>query len=75
MQQDFSSNLAMLIARVKNAGINWDGENIADLLWLTGYIDASETSKSQEPEPGVEPDDAVEIEIDNTPPVPLPSAA
>ncbi|MEO0348848.1 MAG: formylglycine-generating enzyme family protein [Cyanobacteria bacterium P01_A01_bin.15] len=74
MQQDFSSNLAMLIARVKNAGINWDGENIADLLWLTGYIDASETSKSQEPEPGVEPDDAVEIEIDNTPPVPLPSA-
>ncbi|MEM1240396.1 MAG: formylglycine-generating enzyme family protein [Cyanobacteria bacterium P01_H01_bin.26] len=74
MKPDFSSNLATLITRVKNAGIDWDGENIADLLWLTSYIDAPESGESQEPESGTEPDDAVEIEIDHTPPAPPPSA-
>lgn len=75
MQQDFSSNLAMLIARVKNAGIDWDGENIADLLWLTNYIDAPESVERQESEAASEPDDHVEIEIDDTPPAPPPSVA
>lgn len=74
VQQDFSSNLATLIARVKNADIDWDGENIADLLWLTSYIDAPESAERQEPDPESEPEDAVEIEIDNTPPAPPPSA-
>ncbi len=75
VQQDFSSNLATVIARVKNAGIDWDGENIADLLWLTSYIDAPEAGERQEPDSRSEPDETVEIEIDNTPPAPPPSAA
>ncbi|MDV3351751.1 formylglycine-generating enzyme family protein [Leptothoe sp. LEGE 181152] len=76
MQQKFSSNnLATLIACVKNAGIDWDGENIADLLWLTSYIDAPESGESQESEPEPEPGDTVEIEIDNAPPAPPSSAA
>ena len=72
IQQDFSFNLAAVIARIKNAGIDWDGENIADLLWLANYVDAPEAVTVEIPEDEVEDgnEDMVEIEIDNTPPAP-----
>ena len=73
VQQDFSSNLATVIARLKNAGIDWDGENIADLLWLANYIDVPELAAAKVPEAEADNEDIVEVEIDNTPPTP-PSA-
>ena len=69
---DLSSNLATLIALLQSAEIDWDGENIADLLWLASYVEVPDQS---DPAPAAEADesqDAVRIEIDNSTPAPLP---
>ena len=39
--------LVELITRFKRAKIDWDGENIADLLWLAKYVDASPSKESK----------------------------
>ena len=70
VQQDFSSNLATVIACLKNAGVDWDGENIADLLWLANYIDVPESVVAEASEDDKDDETIVEIEIDNTPSAP-----
>lgn len=66
-----SSSLSVLITCLKKAGVDWDGENIADLLWLVSHIDAPE---SRDPIPDEEEteQDSVRIEIDDRAPAPLP---
>ena len=70
-----SSGLSVLIARLKKAGIDWDGENVADLLWLVSYIDApvprddlAENAEDAAP-------DSVRVEIDDSEPAPLPEVS
>ena len=70
-----SSSLSVLIARLKKAGIDWDGENVADLLWLVSYIDApvprddyAENAEDAAP-------DSVRVEIDDSEPAPLPEVS
>ena len=36
---DIQSNLAALLARLHQAELDWDAENIADCLWLARYVD------------------------------------
>ncbi|MCY7321137.1 MAG: hypothetical protein LH660_04885, partial [Phormidesmis sp. CAN_BIN36] len=38
-QQPDRSPLVQLIARLRQAQIDWDAENIADLLWLSRYVE------------------------------------
>ncbi|MEA5464240.1 formylglycine-generating enzyme family protein [Leptothoe sp. PORK10 BA2] len=70
MTQGASVNLATLIARLKQAGVDWDGENIADLLWLVPFIDAPAGASVTEKET-VNTQETVQTEIDNTAPSPL----
>ena len=49
---DNNAALVEFITRFKNAKLDWDGENIADLLWLAKYLDAppgkdTETAQSE----------------------------
>ncbi|MGB3300668.1 MAG: SAV_2336 N-terminal domain-related protein, partial [Phormidesmis sp.] len=66
-----AAGLAVLIARLQSAGVDWDGENVADLLWLANYIDppASNDDFNGAPQEGR---DSVRIEIDDSAPAPLP---
>ena len=63
-----SSSLSVLITCLKRAGIDWDGENIADLLWLVSHIDAPESRDL----PTETEQESVRIEIDDRAPAPLP---
>ena len=62
----------MLIARLQNAGMDWDGENVADLLWLVSYIDPPASSDDSTDDAGRRTPDSVRIEIDESDPAPLP---
>jgi formylglycine-generating enzyme required for sulfatase activity len=70
---DSSLHLATLITCLQSAGVDWDGENIADLLWLASHVEVSE---QRDPPPVAEaeepPQDSVRIELDNSAPEPLP---
>ena len=70
MTQGASANLATLIARLKQAGVDWDGENIADLLWLVRFIDAP-AGKSVAEQEAASTSVTVQTEIDDTAPNPL----
>ena len=72
MVQPVSSNLAQLIARLNNAGVGWDGENIADLLWLVNYIEAPQSDSSEVQQKDDSTTESVQIEEDKTPAAPLP---
>ena len=63
-------NLAKLIARLKNAGVDWDGENIADLLWLTNYIDLPVAQPPVNPKDESE-SETVQVEENTAPAAPL----
>lgn len=67
-----ASELAVLIARLQSAGVNWDGENVADLLWLASYIDPPAPSDDSQGAPEEERDSVRIEEIDNSAPAPLP---
>ncbi|MEL7356935.1 MAG: formylglycine-generating enzyme family protein [Cyanobacteria bacterium J06560_6] len=67
-----SENLATLIARLQDAGVDWDGENIADLLWLSSYVDVPEQREQTPDEELEERQDAVRVEINDSEPAPLP---
>jgi formylglycine-generating enzyme required for sulfatase activity len=41
-QPEDRSSLVQLITRLKQAQIDWDAENIADLLWLSRYVEVPE---------------------------------
>ncbi|NEP62642.1 MAG: formylglycine-generating enzyme family protein, partial [Symploca sp. SIO2G7] len=45
-----STPLATLIVCLQSAGVDWDGENIADLLWLVSHIDAPVAQSRTEPD-------------------------
>ena len=51
-QTQVPRDLATLIARLQNAGVDWDGENIADLLWLVNFIDPPEQAETPIETPG-----------------------
>ncbi|MFG6101660.1 formylglycine-generating enzyme family protein [Leptothoe sp. EHU-05/26/07-4] len=71
MAQDASStNLATLIARLQSAGVDWDGENIADLLWLVNYIDAPAAQARTEPDDDDDGDDSGDDELIDSGPLP-----
>lgn len=42
--------LAELIDRLREAEIDWDAENIADLVWLSRYLDGETVQRSSSPE-------------------------
>ena len=66
------SNLAILIASLQNADIDWDGENIADLLWLSSYVDVPEQPDQTPKDELEERQDSVRVEVDDSVPAPLP---
>jgi formylglycine-generating enzyme required for sulfatase activity len=71
-----SSGLATLIACLKKAGVDWDGENIADLLWLASYVDAPaqpEDLEKTRAKAEAEVPEPVRVEIDDSEPAPLPA--
>ncbi|MEO0537660.1 MAG: formylglycine-generating enzyme family protein [Cyanobacteria bacterium P01_A01_bin.123] len=47
--------LSELIARLRGAGIDWDAEKIADLMWLSRYMDGEITQSSQASSPQASP--------------------
>ncbi|MEO1403962.1 MAG: SAV_2336 N-terminal domain-related protein, partial [Cyanobacteria bacterium J06635_1] len=47
MVQDSHTQLVDLIARLKRAEIDWDAENIADLVWLSRFIEMSDVEQSE----------------------------
>ncbi|MEO1352273.1 MAG: formylglycine-generating enzyme family protein [Cyanobacteria bacterium J06635_15] len=47
--------LSELIARLRGAGIDWDAEKIADLMWLSRYMDREITQRSQTSSPQASP--------------------
>lgn len=65
------SSLSMLIACLKKAGVDWDGENIADLLWLVNHIDAPVRREALPDEEEAE-QGSVRTEVDDRAPAPLP---
>jgi formylglycine-generating enzyme required for sulfatase activity len=51
MPSEDRSPLVQLIMRLKRQQIDWDGENIADLLWLSRYMEVTEQSAPLASEP------------------------
>ena len=59
--------IAELIARLRGAEIDWDAENVADLMWLSRYVDG-EPAQQRASVPPPDPSTPLRRQVDSSPP-------